>query len=54
MGYANRKSIPYVILIGSEELRTGKLTLKRMESGEQEPLLLLEVIDVVKGSIKIS
>ena len=33
--YANRKNIPYAILIGSEELESGQLTLKNMVSGEQ-------------------
>lgn len=35
MQYANKKNIPYVILIGEEELKTGKLTLKNMKTGEQ-------------------
>ncbi len=35
MKYANDKSIPYVIIIGDEELKTGSLTLKDMQTGEQ-------------------
>lgn len=38
MTYADSKNIPYVILIGSEELQSGQYTLKSMKSGEQEML----------------
>ena len=38
LGYADDKKIPYVILIGSEEMASGQLTLKNMRSGEQEKL----------------
>lgn len=35
LSYANRKSIPFAILIGSNEMESGQLTLKYMQSGEQ-------------------
>ena len=35
MDYANAKRIPYVVLIGSEEVKTGQLSLKNMVTGEQ-------------------
>jgi len=38
MKYANQKQIPYVLLIGEEEMNTGKLTLKNMVSGQQQKL----------------
>lgn len=38
LDYANAKSIPYVVLIGSEEVQTGLLTLKNMITGEQQKL----------------
>ncbi|HTM97195.1 MAG TPA: histidine--tRNA ligase, partial [Pedobacter sp.] len=38
MSYADAKNIPYVILIGEEEMKTGLLTLKDMQSGEQQQL----------------
>jgi histidyl-tRNA synthetase len=38
MEYANNKNIPYTILIGSDEMQSGLLTFKNMESGEQEKL----------------
>ena len=45
MSYANNLKIPYVILIGSEEVSSNQLTLKNMLSGEQDTLTLNEVIE---------
>lgn len=44
LDYADRKRIPYVLLIGSEEIKSGQLTLKNMASGEQEAVSFEEVI----------
>lgn len=44
MSYADDKKIPFVLLLGSEEIQSGKLTLKNMQSGEQTILTLEEVI----------
>ena len=38
MSYANAKQIPYVVLAGESEIAQGKVTLKNMETGEQELL----------------
>ena len=35
LSYANSKAIPYVVLIGENEMNTGKLTVKNMTTGEQ-------------------
>ena len=40
LGYADAKHIPYVILIGSEEMASGLLSLKNMKSGEQGTLTI--------------
>ena len=40
LGYADSKRIPYVILIGSEEMASGLLSLKNMKSGEQSTLTI--------------
>ena len=48
MTYANNKGIPFVILVGSEEMETGKLALKDMVSGDQEKLTFEEVVQRVK------
>jgi histidyl-tRNA synthetase len=36
LDYANAKSIPWVVLIGSDEMATGQLALKNMQTGEQQ------------------
>jgi histidyl-tRNA synthetase len=38
MSYANAKQIPYVVLAGDSEIADGKVTLKNMETGEQQLL----------------
>lgn len=43
MKYANSRNIPYVIIIGSEEMENGKLSLKDMKSGEQLSYLTEEI-----------
>ena len=43
MKYANEKQIPFVLLIGEEEMSTGKLTLKNMVTGEQKKLGFEEI-----------
>ena len=42
--YANRLNIPYVIIIGEDEIKTDTVSLKNMESGEQETVTLDEAI----------
>ena len=44
LNYANRLNIPYVILIGEDEIKLNKATLKNMETGEQELLTVEEII----------
>jgi histidyl-tRNA synthetase len=44
MDYANNKQIPYVVLIGSDEMQSGLLSFKNMESGEQEKLTAEQII----------
>lgn len=44
MGYADAKNIPFVILIGSDEMQSGLLTLKDMQSGTQEKLPLAAIL----------
>ncbi len=42
--FANNIDADYVVIVGEKELEAGKLTLKDMESGEQELLTVEEVI----------
>ena len=36
MAYANAGAVPFVAIVGSNELAEGKVTLKNMETGEQQ------------------
>jgi histidyl-tRNA synthetase len=38
MTYANNKNIPYVIMVGESEMEEGVVSLKNMETGDQEKL----------------
>jgi len=44
MTYANQKNIPYVIVIGEDEIKSGELSFKNMTSGEQEKLSIEAII----------
>jgi len=44
MSYANAKQIPYVVLAGENEMNEKKLTLKNMDTGEQQMLTIDELI----------
>ena len=48
MSYANAKQIPFVALAGETEIAAGKLTLKNMDTGEQQLLTPDELLSVVK------
>ena len=48
MSYANAKQIPFVVLAGENEINEGKLTLKNMETGDQQMLTIDELIGKVK------
>jgi histidyl-tRNA synthetase len=44
MSYANAKQIPFVALAGENEMQASKITLKNMETGEQQMLSPEELI----------
>ena len=45
--YANKKNIPYVLVIGEEEIKSQTYSLKNMESGEQTHYSLNQLIDIL-------
>ena len=47
MEYANRRMIPYVVIIGSNELAERKATVKNMRTGEQACVAFEEVCDAL-------
>ena len=47
--YVDKLQIPYAIVIGEDEIKENKLTLKNMRIGEQKQLELKEIIDIIKA-----
>ena len=45
MSYANAKHIPYVVIVGENEMNEGKMMLKNMEAGEQSLVDTEELIN---------
>ena len=48
MNYANKRNIPFVVLVGEEEIQSNTYTLKNMGSGEQLKVPLDELLSQVK------
>ena len=46
--YADRLKIPYVIVVGEDEIANNVVTLKNMQTGEQETLTIEEAIKKIK------
>ena len=44
MTYANNKWVQFVIMVGEDEMKSGVLTIKNMESGEQKNLNITDLI----------
>lgn len=49
MTYANRKEIPYVVIIGEDEQSAEMVTVKEMQSGNQQTLPIKEAIGIING-----
>lgn len=47
MSYADDKKIPFVVIVGGDEMQSGQLTLKNMRTGEQEKLSIEKIINQV-------
>ena len=49
MTYANNKNVEYVAMVGETEIANGTISLKCMESGEQDNLTIHQVIQKIQG-----
>lgn len=54
MSYADRLGFPFAALLGEDEAAAGKLSLKNMETGEQQLLSAQEAIEAVKTRLRES
>lgn len=46
--YADKLNIPYVIVIGEDEIKSGLLTIKNMQEGTQEQLSIEDIINTLQ------
>ena len=46
--YADRLNVPYVIVIGEDEIKSGKFTIKNMQEGTQEQMSIEKIIEKLK------
>jgi histidyl-tRNA synthetase len=46
MNYANKREIPFVVMVGADEIENNTYTLKNMQSGEQQVCGLKELIRI--------
>lgn len=49
LSYANKRGVPYVILVGEEEINTGRYGLKNMETGEQVECTIDELAENLRA-----
>ena len=47
MNYANDRQIPFVAIVGADEVQNGTITLKNMVSGDQQSLTVEQVIGLL-------
>ena len=50
LAYANKKNIPYVLIIGSEEMKKAVVTLKNMVTGEQEEISIDTLLQKINNN----
>jgi histidyl-tRNA synthetase len=50
MEFAHSKGIPYVALAGENEIASGKITLRNMQTGEQKEMNIEELKKELLGS----
>lgn len=53
LGYADKLGIPFVAILGEDELRDGKLSLKNMESGEQRLVTREDAVSLVREAMVV-
>ena len=47
MNYANNKGVQYVVMVGEDEMKSGKLSIKNMQTGVQEKMNISELIKIL-------
>lgn len=47
LSYANNRNIPFVMLVGEQEIESGNYTIKNMTTGEQHSLGLSDIVEML-------
>ena len=53
MSYADKLGIPFVAFLGEDEIAQGKISLKNMQSGDQQLLSLTEAANVILEDMRV-
>lgn len=48
---ADRKKLPYALVLGPDEIRNGEVVIKSLDSGEQRTILRSEVVAVLRATV---
>jgi histidyl-tRNA synthetase len=51
MSYADSKKIPYIVIAGEDEIKKDSITIKKMSTGEQKSILLVELASFVSEEL---
>jgi histidyl-tRNA synthetase len=51
--YADRQGIPFVVILGPDELQSGSVAIKDLRSGEQESIFRDKLVDILRKRISI-
>jgi len=51
LDYANKKGIPYVVLLGPQEAERNQVTLKEMKTGKQESFAPEKLVEILKSRL---
>ena len=52
MTYANNKKIPFVVIVGTDEMTSNMLTLKNMDTGEQMKINKIQIVNTLINNLK--
>ena len=53
LGYADKLKIPFCLLLGEDEIREGLVSVKNMQTGEQQKLTAEEAALMIKSAIDV-
>jgi histidyl-tRNA synthetase len=52
LNYANKLGVPFVVMLGEDEISNGVYTVKNMQSGDQQSLSLEDAVSLISQSVQ--